>query len=557
MNWTHLGVAPDATHHITPSGAPAYSQRYDHVLKFHAPGLAPVSHGNQAWHITPDGAAAYAQRFTQTFGFYECLAAVVGADGAHHITPEGRQAYAKRYAWCGNFQGGRCVVRDSNSNYLHITSDGCPSYLERWCYAGDYRDGSAVVQAGDGRSTHIGLDGGVLHGRWYFDLDVFHKGYARARDSEGWTHIDTNGMPAYTRRFAAVEPFYNGQARVERFDGAIEVINESGTTIVEPRPPRRSEFAALSADMVGFWRTQTIAAAVHLGLIEALPATEAAIEEQCGLRPGSARRLLRALGELHLVTSQNSLWKLTPRGMFLRVSHPTTLADAALEYAGPFSRMWQELPDALRSSSNWSAPDVFGDVARDTSRREGHHRMLQSYALNDYHQVPGALGLRGDERIIDAGGGLGTLGRLLTEAYPSVLVTVIDRPEVVAQGKRGHPPLPRVAWRAADLFQPWGVKADAVLLSRVLHDWEDDSARRILSHTRDALPTGGRVFVIEMVLPPDGVAGSLCDLHLLMTTGGRERSVDEYERLLNAAGFTLQAIRPLAALPTILVGVAS
>jgi hypothetical protein len=87
------------------------------------------------------------------------------------------------------------------------------------------------VQAADGRSTHVDLDGRMVNGRWFLDLDVFHKGFARARDDGGWTHVDTSGSPAYSRRFAAVEPFYNGQARVERFDGGLEVIDESGTAI--------------------------------------------------------------------------------------------------------------------------------------------------------------------------------------------------------------------------------------------------------------------------------------------------------------------------------------
>ena len=93
----------------------------------------------------------------------------------------------------------------------------------------------------------------------------FTRGFARARDEDGWMHIDRRGRPAYARRFQAVEPFYNGQARVERFDGALEVIDEGGATLVEIRAPRSSEFASLSADMVGFWRTQTIGAAVTLG----------------------------------------------------------------------------------------------------------------------------------------------------------------------------------------------------------------------------------------------------------------------------------------------------
>ena len=56
--------------------------------------------------------------------------------------------------------------------------------------------------------------------------------FARARDGDGWMHVDLHGSPAYARRFAAVEPFYNGQARVERFDGGLEVINEQGQSLI-------------------------------------------------------------------------------------------------------------------------------------------------------------------------------------------------------------------------------------------------------------------------------------------------------------------------------------
>ncbi len=557
MSFALLSVAPDGSHHTTASGEPAYSDRFDEVLKFHAPGLAPVRRGVQAWHIHPDGSAAYPRRFERTFGFYEGLSAVVSADGWHHILPDGRDAYAERYAWCGNFQGGRSSARESSGAYLHVCVDGCPAYEQRWRYAGDYRDGIAVVQAEEGRSTHIDLRGHAMHGRWFVDLDVFHKGFARARDEDGWTHVDVRGAPIYARRFAAVEPFYNGQARVERFDGALEVIDESGTTVAALRAPRCSEFAALSGDMVGFWRTQTIGAAVRLGVLEALPATEGEIAERCDLRNEGACRILRALGELRLIAERNGRWELTPRGAFLRADHPLTLADAALEYAGPFSKMWEGLSEALRRGTEWSAPDVFAAVARDEARRTGHHRMLRSYARHDYPEVPRALNLRGDERIIDAGGGLGSLAWMVQEAYPGAHVTVLDRPEVVAQGLSLAGETNKLEWRTGDLFEPWGLEADVVLLSRVLHDWDDAAARRILARARAALPIGGRVFVVELLIPEGGVAGALCDLHLLMATGGRERSATEIGRLLGEAGFLEDGVRAVAALPSIVVGVAS
>lgn len=557
MNWRLLSVAPDCTHHVDSHGCSVYCERFDRVLKFHAPGLAPVRSGNEAWHITPEGAPAYDRRFKRTFGFYESRAAVAGTDGWYHIEPDGRDLYPERYAWCGNFQESRATVRAFSGAYFHISADGQPLSSHQWGYAGDYRDAVAVVQAGDGRSTHINHNGELLHGNWFMDLDVFHKGLARARDGGGWTHVSLRGVPLYGRRFAAVEPFYNGQARVERWDGGLEIIDESGARVIELRPALRSEFAALSCDMVGFWRTQTIAAAVRLGVIEALPADASRVAERCRLRADGARRILRALGELHLVEEDQERWQLTPRGQFLLAGHPMTLADAALEYADALSKMWKDLPEALRAESTWSPCDIFAEVARQEHRRKGHHRMVQSYARHDYAKVPEVLGLRGNERLIDAGGGLGVLASLLCERHPELQITILERPEVIEQARQDGPLPPNARWHPVDIFEPWQMEADVVLLSRVLHDWDDASAKRILSHARDALPTGGRLFVIEMLLSDQQVDGALCDLHLLMATGGQERSAGEFERLLLDSGFQLREVRRLPALPSILVGIAT
>jgi len=554
MRWRNIKVAPCGTHHIRDD-APLYDERFDEVLKFHAPGLAPVRRGGEAWHIRADGSPAYSRRFLRTFGFYEGLAAVISPDGWHHIRLDGTELYRARYKWCGNFQDGRCTVREHGGYYFHITSNGKPAYDARWRYAGDYRDGVAVVQAEDGRSSHVDLSGNLIHNVWFQDLDVFHKGFARARDGDGWTHVDVTGRPVYKRRFAAVEPFYNGQARVERFDGGLEVIDTSGRKIVELRSALKSEFASLSDDLVGFWRTQTICAAVELGVFDALPATTEEVALTGGLVPERGRRLLRALAELRLVREEGGMWQVTERGEYLKATHPLTLADAAIEYGRFLSRMWEALPVAIRSGAGWTAPDIFTSIGADPDRTTACHRMLRSYALHDYVAIPSALKLRGNERVIDAGGGFGALAALLVAEYPELEVVVLDRPEVIERAiirKFGN----RVALQAANLFQPWGVEGDAVLLARVLHDWDDHQALKILRHARRAVPTGGLLFVIEMLLSENGVAGSLCDLHLLMVTGGRERTAAEYVALLDDAGFEFKEIRRIPALPSIVVGVA-
>ncbi|MCY4098073.1 MAG: methyltransferase, partial [Rhodospirillales bacterium] len=111
-----------------------------------------------------------------------------------------------------------------------------------------------------------------------------------------------------------------------------------------------------------------------------------------------------------------------------------------------------------------------------------------------------------------------------------------------------------VTFQAGDLFEPWGVEGDVVILARVLHDWDDGPALRLLRQARRALPSGGRVFVVEMVLPEDGAGGALCDLHLLTVTGGRERTASEYAALLERTGFTFDGVRRLPSLPSVVVG---
>lgn len=551
MNWRDLSVSSCRTHHKY-NGQPAYSGRFDEVLKFHLPGLAPVKRGEEAWHVGSDGNAAYSRRFIRTFGFYEGFAAVQAQDGWHHIRPDGSDAYPERYDWCGNFQGGRCSVRLRDGRYRHVFADGSSAYPETWRYAGDYKDGFCVIQNDAGFCTHLDLNGKPLHGNWFVDLDVFHKSFARARDGEGWMHVDLRGAPAYARRFAAVEPFYNGQARVERFDGSLEVINEQGLSLIELRPARQSEFAALSGDMVGYWRTETIAAAVRLGVIKALPCTSGVLAEQCGLSSDRALRLLRALGELRLVERDAETWHLSVRGELLLAEHPLSLADAALEYSGALGDLWSSLPEAIKAKGDWHAPDIFGDVARVPARLQGHHRMLRSYARHDYALIPEALGLQGREYVVDAGGGFGTLAMNILSAHPNAHVTVLDKPEVVEEAQNGLGSVTGLNWLAGDLFEPWNVQADVVTLARVLHDWDDGDAIKILSQARAILSPGGKLFIIEMLMEEHGVSGALCDLHLMMATGGRERSQKAFERLLAETGFRLVDVRRVAALPCVL-----
>ena len=78
-----------------------------------------------------------------------------------------------------------------------------------------------------------------------------------------------------------------------------------------------------------------------------------------------------------------------------------------------------------------------------------------------------------------------------------------------------------------------------MVLARVLHDWPDGDAARILERAREAMPRGGSLYVVEMALDESSAAGGLLDLNMLVTTGGAERSARQFHALLAGAGFEI------------------
>ena len=548
--WRNSRVSDCGTHHVVDGGR-LYSARFLRVLPFHAPGLAPARDKGGAFHICPDGSPAYARRRLDTFGFYEGLAAVRDAAGWFHVRPDGSPGYAAKRAWCGNFQGGRCVVR-SGGGYRHILPSGRLLYRQFHPYAGDFREGRAVVRRKDGLCAHLDESGGPAHGHAYPDLGVYHKGFARARDRRGWMHIGWDGSPAYGRRFAAVEPFYNGQALAETLGGDIVVVGEDGGTIADVASAPEDNFASLSADMTGFWRTFTLAAAVELGVAEILPRGASEVASKLGLPEENALNLLGGLAEMRATRLREGLWRLTDKGEYLRRAHPMSMAAAAMEWARLAKTRWDNLSGALRNAR--LADDYFSDLAGDPAAARQAHGMLAAYARHDYRLLPELLPLQGVRRLIDAGGGCGETARMIAARHPGLKIILLDRPEATAADDRRN--CGQIVRRAANFFQPWKTHADAVLLARVLHDWSDERALKILRNARAILPAGGKLFIVEM-LRRGASEGALCSLHLTVASGGRERTWDEFRRLARAAGFDLLESRSLDAIPSLIIGEAA
>lgn len=230
MNWKDLKVSDDTTHFLFEN-KPVFGKTFTEVLKFHAPGLAPVRDISGAYHIDTKGDELYSHRYSRTFGFYCNRAAVIDENRWFHINEKGDKVYSASYLWVGNFQENGCTVRNDNNQYFHIDLNGKRMYDEHYIYAGDFKDGVACVKSKDGLFRHIDQKGNFFHGKAFLDLGVYHKNFATAKDIEGWFHIDKNGEELYPQRYLFVEPFYNGFALATLFDNSKQILDEKGKLV--------------------------------------------------------------------------------------------------------------------------------------------------------------------------------------------------------------------------------------------------------------------------------------------------------------------------------------
>ena len=306
----------------------------------------------------------------------------------------------------------------------------------------------------------------------------------------------------------------------------------------------------------GRWRSQILYVGVQLGVFDALvrgPASAVQVARELQVDARLLYRLMRALGSLELLhEDHHQRFTLTPMGEFLHRDHPQTLRGLTLLEEGPeHYAAWMQLPELITEGQQNAfarevGQSVYAYMDQDPSYAAVLREGLSCYDRMDNPLVVDALAsydFSGIAHLCDVGGGHGqTLCSLLVK-YPHLRGTVLERPSVLAQ----HDALwadklgvgERCTYVPGDMFQAVP-PADAYIVKRVLHGWNDAECGQLLAIMHRAAPQHGRVFIIEQIVPgPDTPHfAKLFDIHLLIMLTGRERTLEEYTSLLEGAGWT-------------------
>jgi hypothetical protein len=152
------------------------------------------------------------------------------------------------------------------------------------------------------------------------------------------------------------------------------------------------------------------------------------------------------------------------------------------------------------------------------------------------------------ERAVDIGGSHGELLKFVLAAHPQARGVLFDRPEIAALVEaplRDSAQGDRIEVVGGDFFEavPAG---DLYLIKMILHDWNDEECVAILRSVRAAIAPGGRVAVIDHLLPekPRRGSGQFMDIAMMVWATGRERRLSEFETLFAQSGFRLDRVTP-------------
>jgi hypothetical protein len=130
----------------------------------------------------------------------------------------------------------------------------------------------------------------------------------------------------------------------------------------------------------------------------------------------------------------------------------------------------------------------------------------------------------------------------LLKAHPHLSGTVLDLPEAFDDPSQLWATKltleDRCTYVAGDMFKEVP-PADAYSLKMILHDWNDQECVRILVNLSKGVSCGGRALIVEHIVPgpPQPHFAKLFDIQMMCCSTGRERTEDEYLRLLEAAGW--------------------
>lgn len=311
-----------------------------------------------------------------------------------------------------------------------------------------------------------------------------------------------------------------------------------------------SKFSLL---LYGYKMTQCLYVVAKLNIADHLVNSKRSIDELAKLTKVKADplyRVMRTLAALDVfIEEKGKYFSLNPMSYWLVSDYDQTLKDFVILCG---EELYQSAGQLLYSVQNDlpSFKEIYGQSHMEyiskhpekakvfnNAMAKGSEDMIQAIVNYELFQKP-------NQNIVDLGGGIGHILCGVLQKNATSKGIVFDLKHAKAQSNQHirecglHN---RCQFLEGSFFEKVPNNADVYLLKVVLHNWSDSDVNKILEHCREAMHPKSRLVIIERLASSDSKSATyLTDINMLVTTTGRERTIDEFSTILNQNGLEIK-----------------
>jgi len=293
------------------------------------------------------------------------------------------------------------------------------------------------------------------------------------------------------------------------------------------------------------WKYMAVSTACKLNLFDHLQEAKTAkqIANELSLNEEKLLLLLNALSNTEFLDKTADFFKSNSLSQFLTENNPESLKYACLNWSDEHLTAWQNLDYSIKTG-NSSFEKIYGkpffDFLNDNPEKlHAYQKAMYQYAKDDYKTLPDVVDFSKFKSVMDVGGGYGAVLENIKANFSNIECILFDLPKVIEKVT-----IPSIHKISGSFFDKIPNQSEAIVLSRVLHDWNDVKASLILKKCFEALPYNGTLYVIE------NLAEKVKDIYFLSLSmsvicESYERSKNEYVKLLTDNKFDVVSITPL------------
>jgi hypothetical protein len=302
------------------------------------------------------------------------------------------------------------------------------------------------------------------------------------------------------------------------------------------------------------WKFLAVNAACKLNLFDVLENPKSVNELSQSLQANAPTllHLLNALYSFGYLQKINNQYALSEKSELLTETYPDSLKYACMNWAGEHLTAWQNIDYSVLTGKsafeNLYKSNFFDYLDKHPEKLNAYHKAMYEYARDDYKTLPEKVNFGKHKSVMDCGGGYGAAINAVKTQFPQVDCFLFDLQQVVENAQATN-----IQTIGGSFFEAIPQVADAIILSRVLHDWNDEKASLILKNCFEALLKGGILYVIENCSDKISVDLSLLSLNMAVMCESYERSSAEYRTICEQQNFKFQSEIQLNDLQTILI----